>query len=132
LEASNGMWRPGSIYGHPVPMEKEVTVIFKIEGADILQTAQMNKIQADIFLKEGKYSRAIKIYSKAIESCPNHELTIYRRGLAKYYSGDLEGAMHDFERVADLDSHLADPMLIKLNEVADYAKSELQLSSLIY
>ena len=35
LEASNGMWNPGTINGLPVPMEKKVTVIFKIEGTDM-------------------------------------------------------------------------------------------------
>ena len=132
LEASNGMWIPGKINGRPVPMEKEVTVIYTIDETEMYKTAQLNKNKADKLLKEGKYSRAIKIYSRAIEFCPNHELTIYRRGLAKYYIGDMEGALNDFERVVDLDSHLADPMLTKLNEVADYAKNELQLSSLIY
>jgi hypothetical protein len=46
--------------------------------------------------------------------------------------GDPEGALNDFKRVADLGSHLANPMLTKLNEVVDFAKSELQLSSLSY
>ena len=89
-----------------------------------------NNNKADELLKKGKYSRAIKRYSKAIGSCPTSDIIIYRRGLAKYYSGDLEGALNDFERVADMDSHLADPMLTKLSEVANYAKSELQLYSL--
>ena len=132
LEATNGMWNPGTINDHSVPMEKEVIVVFKLEGTDFFKAAQLNKNKANELLKEGKYSRAIKLYSKAIGSCPNSETTIYRRGLAKFYYGDLEGASNDFERVANLDSHLADPMLTKLNEVADYADSELQLSSLNY
>ncbi len=132
LEASNGMWKPGTINDLPVPMEKEVTVIYTTEGTQMYTTAQLNKNKADKLLKEGKYSRAIKRYTKTIESYPIDDLTIYRRGLAKYYSGNLEGAIHDFERVADLESHLADPMLTRLGEVADFAKNELQLSSLIY
>ena len=132
LKATNGLWKPGTIYGHPVTMEKEVTVLYKIEGSDIYRAAQMNKSKADKLLKEGKYSKAIKLYSRAIESFPIYDFTIYRRGLARYYAGDLEGALNDFERLAYLDSHLADPMLTKLSEVADYAKNELQLSSLLY
>ena len=130
LEASNGMWKPATIYGRPVAMEKEVTVVFRFEGNDIYQLAQLNKNKGDDLMKEGKYNRAAKHYTKALTSCPVSDLLIYRRGLAKYYSGDLEGALIDFERVAYLDSHLADPMLTKLTEVADYAKRELQLSSL--
>jgi len=132
LESTDGMWNPGTINDRPVPMEKEVTVVFWIDKTEMYHTAQKNKIRADKLLNEGKYSRAIIIYSRAIQFCPNHESTIYRRGLAKYYIGDMEGALHDFERVAALDSHLADPMLTKLNEVADYAESELQLSSFNY
>ena len=132
LEASNGMWKPATIYGRPVVMEKEVTIVFKCEGTDIYQAAQFNKNKGDDLMKEGKYNRAIKHYSRAIEFIPTYDLTLYRRGLAKYYAGDLEGALNDFERVAYLDSHRADLMLTKLNEVADYARNELQLSSLGY
>lgn len=132
LEATNGMWNPGSVNGCPVTMDKEVVVVFKFEGTDIYQAAQMNLNKADDLLKEGKFSRAIKLYSKALESSPNYETAIYRRGLARYYTGDLEGALNDFERVAELGSHQADSMLAKLNEVVDYAKSELQLTSLNY
>ncbi|MCK5209821.1 MAG: hypothetical protein KAQ62_23915 [Cyclobacteriaceae bacterium] len=132
LEATNGMWNPGTINGCPVPMEKEVIVVFKSEGTDLFKAAQMNIDKADELLKEGNYSRAIKLYSLALESCPSYETTIYRRGLARYYNGDLEGALNDFERVSDLGSHMADPMLTKLYEVVDYAKSELLLCSLIY
>jgi len=129
LEATNGMWNPGTINGRPVPMEKEVIVVFKNEGTNIYQAAQTNKNKADKLLKEGKYSRAVKLYTEAVGSYPTSDIIIYRRGLARYYSGDLEGALNDFERVANLDSHLADPMLTKLQDVAEYAKNELQLST---
>ncbi|MCP4309623.1 MAG: TonB family protein [Bacteroidetes bacterium] len=132
LKASKGMWKPGTINGLPVPMEKEVSVLYKIERSGMYTTAQLNKNKGDKLLKEGKYSRAIKLYSRSIDIYPVYDLTIYRRGLAKYYSGDLEGALNDFERVADLDSQLADPMLTKLDAVEDFIESELQLSSLIY
>jgi len=132
LQATDGMWYPGTIDGRPVPMEKEVIVVFRFEGTDFYQAAQLNKNKADKLLNEGKYSRAVKFYTNALGSCPTSDIIIYRRGLAKYYTGDLEEALNDFERVANLDSHLADPMLSKLIEVANYATSELQLSSLNY
>jgi tetratricopeptide (TPR) repeat protein len=132
LKASNGMWKPATIYGRPVAMEKEVTVVFRFEGTNFYQAAQLNKNNGDDLMKEGRYHRAVNSYSKALASCPVSDVLIYRRGLAKYYSGDLEGALIDFERVAYLDSHLADPMLTKLSELDAYAKNELQLSSLNY
>lgn len=130
LEASNGMWKPATIYGRPVAMEKEVTVVFRFEGTHIYQAAQLNIIKGDDLMKKGRYHRAVNSYTKALASCPVSDELIYRRGLAKYYSGDLKGALIDFERVAYLDSHLADSMLAKLNEVTEYAEKELQLAAL--
>ena len=46
LEATNGMWNPGTIDGRPVPMENEVTVVFRFEGTDFYQAAQLNKNKA--------------------------------------------------------------------------------------
>jgi tetratricopeptide (TPR) repeat protein len=106
-------------------MEKEVMVIFNLEGTDMYMAAQMNKNKADSLLKKGKYSRAINLYTKVIGSCPMSDIIIYRRGLARYYTGDLERALNDFERVSDLGSHRADPMLTKLQDVAECAKMEL-------
>ena len=103
-------------------MEKEVTVVFKSEGIEMYKTAQEYSVRADKALKAGKYSRAIKLYNKAIALCPNHSETLYRRGLARYYSGDIKGALNDFERTVDLGSHLADPMLAKLQKEVDFAK----------
>lgn len=132
LESTDGMWNPGSINGRSVSTEKEVTVVFKMDGIDMYMNAQLSKNKADYLLKKGKYVRAIKLYNTAIDACPHNHLVYYRRGLAKYYIGDMDGALNDFERVADLDSHLADPMLTKLNEVVDFANSELQLQSMMY
>jgi len=76
LEATNGMWNPGTVNGRPVPMEKEVIAIFKFEGSDIYRAAQMNKSKADDLMKEGKYSRAVKLYTKALASCPISDIII--------------------------------------------------------
>ncbi len=76
LEATNGMWNPGSINGCPVTMDKEAVVVFKLEGSDIYQAAQMNKNKADDLMKEGKYSRAVKLYTKALASCPISDIII--------------------------------------------------------
>lgn len=114
LKSSNGMWKPGTINGQTVPMEREITVRFMEEGYNMHLSAQLITNKADQLLKKGKYSRAIKLYSRAINSFPTYDYTIYQRGIAKYDSGDLEGALNDFKRVADLESHLADPMLARL------------------
>ena len=122
LEATHGMWNPGTNNGHPVTMEKEVTVVFKFKGTEMYKTAQSYALRADKALKEGNYSRAIKLYNKAFVFCPNYPSYIYQRGLARYYSGDQKGAINDFERTAALGSYLADPMLAKLRVEAVYAQ----------
>ena len=116
LEATNGAWNPGTNNGHPVTMEKEVTIVFSYDRIEMYKTAQMYANKADKLSKEGKYNRAIKLYDKAIVLCPNCPSTLYQRGLARYYSGDQKEALKDFERISDLGSHLADPLLAKLHE----------------
>lgn len=122
LEATDGRWNPGTKNGYPVAMKKELTVVFKSEGIEMYKRAQEYSVWADKASRAGKYSRAIKLYNKAIVLCPNHSETFYRRGLARYHIGDIKGALNDFERTADLGSHLADPMLDKLHESAVSAK----------
>ncbi len=46
LEATRGIWIPGTINGRPVTMEIEVIVVFKFEGADIYLATQLNKNKA--------------------------------------------------------------------------------------
>ncbi len=121
LEATQGMWNPGTNNGNPVEMEKEVSVVFKFEGSEMYKTAQYYAVRADKALKEGNYSKAIKLYNKAFAFCPNCPSKIYQRGLANYYSGDQKGALKDFERSARLGFHPADIMLLKLREEAVYA-----------
>lgn len=121
LKASSGMWTPGTKNGQPVAMQKEIAVVFKDEGSDIYKTAQMYAVKAANLSEQGKYDRAIKLYKKAIVLCPDCAL-IYQRGLARYHSGDQNGALKDFERTAYMGSHQADYMLAKLSEERGYIK----------
>ena len=66
------MWNPGTNNGHPVKMEKEVSVVFKFDGIEMYKTAQLYALNADKAFKEGKYSRAIRLYNKVIVLCPKH------------------------------------------------------------
>lgn len=116
LEATNGAWKPGTNNGHPVTMEKEVTIVFSFDRTEMYKTAQMYINRADKLSKDGKYNRAIKLYDQAIVLCPNCPSTLYQRGLARYYSGDQKEALRDYERIEELGSPLADALLAKLYE----------------
>jgi len=94
----------------------EVTVVFKFEGIEMYKAAQSYALMADKAFKKGKYSRATKLYNRAIGIYPNHALMLYQRGLAKYYNGDSKGALSDFERSVYLGGHIADPLLARLLE----------------
>lgn len=50
------MWNPGTINGRSVIMNKEAVVVFRLEGTNIYQTAQINISKADNLLKEGQQS----------------------------------------------------------------------------
>lgn len=126
LESTGGMWNPGTIDGLPVPMQMKITVIFKSEGIEMYKTAQLNKVKADGFLKEGRYKRALKYYNLAIKSCPHHAVPYYRRGMAKYHLGDFDGALNDFNKVADLGSNMADSVQSQLHEIVAFVKNEEQ------
>ena len=113
LEATSGMWNPGTNNGHPVKMEKEVSVVFKFEGIEMYKTAQLYVVRADKAFKEGKYKRSIRLYNRTIELCPKHSSTFYQRGMAKYFIGDSDGALSDFERSVYLGGHIADPIMAR-------------------
>lgn len=130
LKATDGMWSPGTIDGIPAAMEKELNVVFKSEGIEMYKQAQLNKGKADKFLEAGKYKKAVRYYNLAIKSCPHHSSPYFRRGMAKYHMGDMMGALGDFERVADMGSAQADPMLILLKEVQTYTRSDDYLNSI--
>ncbi len=116
VEATVGMWSPGTNNGHPVTMEKEVTVVFKFEGIEMYKTAQLYAVNADQAFKEGKYSRAIKLYNKSIVLFPKKSSIFYQRGLAKYFVGDSKGAFRDLERSVYLGGRIADPIMARFLE----------------
>jgi len=59
---------------------------------------------ADLYLEEGKYSRARECYDKAISSRTDSPDPFYRRGIAEIGLGDFAAARADLERVVAQDS----------------------------
>jgi hypothetical protein len=58
---------------------------------------------ADLYLEEGKYTRARECYDKAISSRTDSPDPFYRRGLAEIELGDFAAAVPDFERATAKD-----------------------------
>ncbi|MBV9341648.1 MAG: tetratricopeptide repeat protein [Acidobacteria bacterium] len=58
---------------------------------------------ADLYLEEGKYTRARACYDKAISSRTDSPDAFYRRGLAEIELGDFPAALGDLERVVAKD-----------------------------
>lgn len=58
---------------------------------------------ADLYLEEGKYTRARECYDKAISSRTDSPDPFYRRGLAEMGLGDFAAAVPDLERATAKD-----------------------------
>jgi hypothetical protein len=58
---------------------------------------------ADLYLEEGKFSRARQYYDKAISSRTDSPDPFYRRGIAEIEMGDFAAAIPDLERVVAKD-----------------------------
>jgi len=114
LKASEGMWTPGTIDNNPVVRQREVHVAFMMEGNAMYRSAQDYANRAKNRFDKGNYKRALSLYNKAIVLVPNNAETLYQRALAKYYSGDLDGALLDLERIDDLGSELAHQFINQL------------------
>jgi tetratricopeptide (TPR) repeat protein len=107
LQTTNGMWFPGYNNGNPVAMEKQVTVVFKIEGNRFtpdFKTQATNYFSkgSELFLVEQNPKKALKYYDKGIMLLPNEKGLLLMRGLARYETGDKEGATRDWQRIATL------------------------------
>lgn len=58
---------------------------------------------ADLYLEEGKFSRARQCYDKAISSRTDSPDPFYRRGITEIEMGDFAAAVPDLERVVTKD-----------------------------
>jgi lipoprotein NlpI len=60
-----------------------------------------------------KFSECSSCYDNLVSKYPNYCIGYYNRGLAKYYSGDKEGAKIDFEKAYSLGFTETKELLIK-------------------
>lgn len=72
----------------------------KVKDDELWSACRANAVQAE--LSSGGWEAAEALATELLESCPRHEKTLYRRGIARESRGDLRGAKDDFVRVIAL------------------------------
>jgi len=107
LKTTNGMWKPGLNNGEPTAMQKEVSMLFKVDETDAQAIIQAFTDKAiyhyhigskNLFLKQ-KTKKALKQYNMAMKYLPNDRSLLTLRGLCKYELGDKTGAEKDWNRI---------------------------------
>jgi TonB family protein len=119
LKSTDGKWTPGIINGEAVAMQKEISVVFKLNPqVDFIELASkhMQKGNQALFIK-GQPEKALKHFNQGINFLPNNETLLAVRGLCKYKLGDETGANRDWDR---------SKLLVKMNgtdaEIENLAK----------
>lgn len=104
LNFTSGQWRPGTVDGEPVAMEREVSMNFKIfEKTDFVTMARKFLIQGgNLLFVEKNPKKAMRYLEKGINLLPNEESLLTIRGMCKYELGDKEGARSDWDRIKNL------------------------------
>jgi len=125
LQTTNGMWMTGYNNDQPVEMESEVSVAFKITGMKFspefkeLGTKYFIK-GGNSFLTENNPKKALKYYDKAARYVPNDVNLLLFRGMAKYQTGNADGAIQDWERIKTLGDSVSEIYLSKVLELKGY------------
>lgn len=111
LEATNGMWRPGTKDGIPVTMEQEVSVVFSLSedpkevGEKFLKIATSCFTKgAESFFVDGKSRKAERLFTQGIKYMPKDQSLLLMRGLVRYERGNFDGANDDWSRLVELGS----------------------------
>jgi len=130
VKTTDGMWKPAFTSGKPVPMIKEVSMMFatSVEVKDLEAPVEYFKnLARDCWMKGNKLlvkkhnlKRAMKQYDEAIKYLPYDGAALLARGLCKYEMGDIEGARSDWERANRTGSYEASLYIEKLAYLKGY------------
>jgi len=100
LSLTSGKWQSGTVNGLNVPMEKEVSIAFKIhQSNDFKKLAQSNLKRGNEMQMKGNHKKAVKFYDEAIKYLPNEKTILAARSICKYEMGDAKGAEEDWTRL---------------------------------
>jgi TonB family protein len=107
LKNTGGMWQPALKNGNPVDMEKEIALVFQIDGFKNGSGRSLFQEQAKVLYHKGSKAlitqnnpaKALKYFDKALKYLPNETTILHSRGMAKQLLNDIEGAQKDWSRV---------------------------------
>lgn len=130
LDETSGMWEPGLKGGLPSDMEREISIVFKIDGFKNGTENDYFKEQATTLFKKGSKAlitknnpeKALKYFNRALKYLPNESTLLYSRGMAKHLLNDIEGAQADWNRVEALAERNAGEKLPFITEIKEMEK----------
>lgn len=105
LLTTNGMWKPGHNNEKPMSMEKEVSILFKIDemGCDIDKLGiKYYSHGAQMLFTKNNPKKALKYFDKGITLLPKEKSLLAIRGLTRFELGDKDGALKDWTRIKTL------------------------------
>lgn len=115
LNSTNKMWSPGLKNGQLVGMEKEVSIVFSLDGKrskDFLAQAKPVFVKGNKkFFMAKNCKSALRSYNYAISCYPNDKSMLLARGMCRYELGDKNGAYQDWNRIRTLGGVESDEFL---------------------
>lgn len=122
LQTTNGMWMPGYNNSNAVSMEKEVSVLFRINPNNnfIHETQKIFVHGSKLMFIKDKPKRALRVYDQGVVLRPNDKSLLLMRGLTRYELGDKDGACRDWTRIKTLGGE-SDYYLDEFCEMKGYA-----------
>ncbi len=117
LETTNGKWKPGTVAGENVAMEKEVSVAFMISPkSDFIELAKdcMKKANELLFVKN-RPKKAMKYLNEGIRLLPYNQTLLASRSLCSYELGDFTAAEKDWNRINQINSENEDQAFLELD-----------------
>ncbi len=126
LKQTNGMWKPGFNDDKPSAMEKEISMVFKIEDLanndfrDIAKHFYADGSRA-LFNKSNP-KKALRSFDNGMVYLPNDKALLVLRGLTRFELGNKEGALRDWTRVKTLGGMESKEYLENFNSMKGYAE----------
>jgi hypothetical protein len=126
LKTTNGMWKPGYNDDKPVSMEKEISIVFKVDGINKSGFKSMAKRYyaqgTEMLFSKASPKKAIRYLDKGVNLLPSDKALLVLRGLTRYQLGNREGALNDWTRVKTLGGMESTIYLENFGDLKGYAE----------